>query len=239
MAKDLLVVTSFQSLDPNVDNPSVTFKFTSPDATDFATVNAVGTAISAMFNTTRSGSSGLSQYMSLVCSRATNASTHEFYDLTGHLASTSKHGSPVGIQSWTLAGIAGTPQSLPAEVAATVSYRADYGTDVEFGSHARPRARDRNRFYLGPLNITAIQDDATTHRAKFTNAFITACLVEFQGLTATIVSGATHWNIRVWSRVDAALKLPTIIYMDDDPDVQRRRSDPTPGTRLSLVTLAV
>lgn len=238
MAKDLLAIVKFASLDPLVDDPSVSLKFHSDDAADFTSVTAVSAAIATFFNGIVSGHAPC-DYISMVINRNASACTNEFYDITGHLGESAKHGAPVAMTHWTLFPVTGTPQGLPAEVSATVSYRADYGTDVEFAPGTRPRSRDRNRFYMPPLNVTAITDDSSTHRTKLNGTFITTLLTNMQTLSNTIVSGGVHWNLRVWSRMDAALKLPTTAWMDDDPDTQRRRSDPSPGSRTYVALSSV
>lgn len=168
-------------------------------------------------------------------SRTANICRVDVYDVGAHLDG-SPHGSPVASGTWTMPAALGT-DGLPAGLAAALSFRADYGTDVEFsGPRAegaggtRPRARDRGRFYLGPLVPQAITTAPSDGHVTFGSVFIDDCLADLQQVvTISETIPPDSWGLAVWSRRNASMKLVTELWMDDRPDYQRRRSDP--GTK--------
>jgi hypothetical protein len=189
------------------------------------------TAMTQFFNVAGTGGAhALSTYISPVMSRGGNAVEIELYDITGHLDGT-PHGSPIGISNFTLGSPLGGTTLLPEGVAATISFQAAYGTDVEFGPGTRPRSRDRNRVYIPALMSNAVMADPVTSRCKFTPAFITDCLAALYNLSQTHTFPPDSWNLRVWSRKNAGIKVPSEGWMDDRPDYQRRRTDQNPGSR--------
>lgn len=150
----------------------------------------------------------------------------EAYDVTAHLDG-SAAGSPVATQAYTAVAEGTLTSLVPEGVACCVSYRANYGTDVEFGTGSRPRARDRNRFYIGPLYGACLSAEATTHRAAFSTAFINVVLGALNTL-ALVNEGATPtWALRTWSRKNASTSVAQTAWIDDRPDYQRRRADPS------------
>lgn len=224
---------SFETLDPVDDNPSIGFVMDGELAAAWSDFGPVATHLEHFFNSVGTGgTNALAYYINNTISRSAGTATLTVYDITAFLDGT-PHGSPVVVNSWTLGASSGG-QSLPTGVAAAVSFRSDYGTDVEFEPGARPRARDRNRVYVGPLNFTAVQNDGSTARCELTPQFITDALAALFDLSNTVTDSAGNtWVLSVWSRKDAALKLPTLGWMDNRPDYQRRRSDPAPGTRVN------
>lgn len=237
MPKDVRARITLPSRDATVDNPSISFSFHSDAATNFANISAVTDACIAFINTAGTGgANAIANYLHRVLNTGTNLSTVEVYDITGHLDG-SPAGSPVAIVNFTL----GTPAAhagIPEGCAATVSFRADYGTDVEFGPGTRPRSRDRNRVYVGPLNNAAIVDDVTTNRTMFASAFMTDALAALFDLSDTHTSGGEDWDLVVWSRVNAGVKTPILGFMDPRVDYQRRRSDPDPTQLVSRALAA-
>lgn len=221
-------------LDGSTDPASNSLYFENDTASDFSGLAPLTTALTAFYNTTTGSMvESVASYMSSEVSPAANAAEIEYYDITSHLNG-SPAGSPVAIANFTMTPSAGS-SNFPAGVAATLSYRADYGTDVEFLPGSRPRSRDRNRIYIGPLSAGCTTPDAITKRPHFTVQFMNDLLLAFTNLSGT----HGGWNMRVWTRKGAALKLPTQAYMDNRPDYQRRRSDPTPGTKVTSVLLSV
>jgi hypothetical protein len=234
VAKVALIRSEMPSLSVVEDASSNSFVFVSDAATDFTNISAVFTQVIAFYNTVASGSGfALSHYMGLGMDRVTNHCTMLAYDITSHLAGT-PHGSPVGSTSWTL-GAAASSSVLPSGLAAAISYRADYGTDVEFAPGARPRARDRARTYLGPLNQATVGTESVTSRCILTPSFVNDCLHALAALEASIVVGSETWDLAVWSRKNASTKFVVEAYMDDRFDYQRRRSDPNPASRSTLL----
>jgi hypothetical protein len=121
---------------------------------------------------------------------------------------------------------------VPEGVAAALSFRSDYGTDVEFirdpVTHKvthRPRAMHRGRMFLGPFGTNAFGQDGTTHRTKFQAVFMSdACTALNKNLLVTD-SGSNAWHFQQWSRRSGVARDITTIWMDDRPDYQRRRTD--------------
>lgn len=178
--------------------------------------SALNTALVAFYNANHVGPGALNSYLSEALSTSSNANTISYYDLTGHLSGT-PHGSPVAVTQWTL-GATGTGTPGPNEVCMCLTAQADYGTDVEFGPGTRPRARDRSRVYIGPLEITLVTaEDTTTHA-------ITVGTSPQQSLAASgaaLLAANVGWS--VWSRRDAALKPVVSGWVDNAFDIQRRR----------------
>lgn len=178
--------------------------------------NAVGTG---MTNT-------ISAYLAASVSRAANACTAKVYDISTHLNGGPK-GSPVYVRNFTLASAALSTSGLPAGACSTLSFKGAYGTDVEFGTGARPRARDRGRLYIGPLCTSAVDTETTSNRVKLTTAYMAnlALSAEHNILNGTNGTAGHLFNWNVWSRKNAALKVVTDGWIDDRPDYQRRRED--------------
>lgn len=231
MAMTLLIKMILKSKDPDVDNPTNSFVFHSDTATDLTNINALMASVNHFYNNVGTGGTNtIASYLSAVLDASSNACSVEAYDITTHLDG-SAHGSPVALNTWTLATVGGIP-SLPEGVAATLSSRSSYGTDVEFGTGTRPRARDRNRLYIGPLAGGAITHSGTTGRCQLLPQFITDVLAAAFNLSIGFTFSGEEWVWQQWSRKNASIKIPVQLWMDDRPDYQRRRSDPTPGTRV-------
>src|SRR5579872_3176836 len=252
MTQDILMRFQVPAVDGATDGFSNSFLFESATATDYTGVGALANFALQFYNSVPAGGvNAIAHYLYQNLDRGTNHAIWNAYDVTGHLDGTS-HGGIVATGNWTLgaeAVIAGVPEG----VCACLSWKSSYGTADEFGpsgaiptppdiiadygaaathtGRTRPRARDRNRVFIGPLNYDALTDDATTKRTKLASQFITDCT---QALVA-LATGEGGYVLRVWSRRDAATKLPVEGWMDDRPDYQRRRSDPTPGTKVFVV----
>lgn len=254
MALTGLFRVSCPSLDPNRDGFSNHFVFQSPSATVWTGIGPVLSAIQGFYNTVATGAANkVANFMGPSLDAGTNHATITVYDITSHLNGVGI-GAPVSITNWTLAVGPGAT-SVPEGVAMCINYRADYGSDVEFAGttsaiptppdivsdygaatthtgRARPRSRDRNRLYLGPLNTACISNATTTNAAQFTTQAMGDCLKALSALSNTITAGTDPWNLRVWSRASASLKIPTEAWTDPRPDYQRRRSDPNPAARV-------
>lgn len=180
-------------------------------------MDALTVAVSAFYNGSHSHT-GISGFMSAAMSAASEANEISYYRIDGHLDG-SAHGAPIRTDLWTLAAPDAT--SLPDEVSAVVTYARAYGSDVEFGTHTRPRARDRGRVFVGCLGASAIDTDATTKECYLASAFITALAHAGADLiTNSAPTGA--WS--QWSRVNASVAPVTNGWVDDRPDTQRRRA---------------
>lgn len=140
-----------------------------------------------------------------------------FYNIDAHLSG-SPAGSPVAMREFpsALTGAA-SPTDLPSEVAVVLTMAADFGSDVEFGPGTRPRARDRARVFVGPLNITASETVLGIARPA---AEFRTNLAEAGARMARHVGLVDHV---VWSRRSANTKPSSNVWVDDAFDTQRRR----------------
>jgi len=200
--------------DTSVDYPSFGLTIEERGTDTSLDLSACDTAITAFVNAWASNTSfSLSGQMTI-----------EYYDVTTHLDG-SPAGSPIHLHTGSFSPGAAS-HYMPEGVTAAVSYRADYGTDVEFAPGTRPRARDRNRFYLWPITNLAMSQDAGTGRTILSNTFITTVLNAVSVNLLGIGTAPTHvGDLVVWSRKNASVKPIVDIWMDDRPDYQRRRSD--------------
>lgn len=226
------VRTTLTALDPTTDNPSFSLHFEATGANTGIDFGSLSPAIADFLNNTAGGASAApAHYLSQELSRAVGSILVECYDITAVLGGGAM-GSPVDVREFQLADLAsGNP--LPAGVACAVEYRAEYGTDVEFGPGTRPRSRDRNRFYFGPLNTNAIAYDSTSHRPFLTSQFITDISKSLHDLSELNNGEDNQCSLVVWSRKNASVKHAAWVTMDNRPDYQRRRSDPSPATRVT------
>jgi hypothetical protein len=113
---------------------------------------------------------------------------------------------------------------LPEGVAAAITMQAPYGTDVEYAPGARPRSRDRGRFYFGPLNQQCLlkeADGSSSWTIPFKNC-MTQWLKVLNAFTSTAHS--VNFLLGVWSRQNAIIKSLAEGWLDDRPDYQRRRA---------------
>lgn len=242
MAKDVLARISLAVIDPTVDPISFSFAFHSDVATDFGSAGPLQTALHNFLNQIGDITGAvhpIQYYLPPVIDGTTGHTTFTLYDITGHLDG-SPHGAPVVVWADTVAPpLASSLTPIPEGCAAAISFRSEYGTDVEYGTGGtRPRSRDRNRVYI-PINSHALSFDGTTNRAELNAQCITDMLGALHKLSETIDVSGQAWNLRVWSRKDAALKVPSESWMDNRPDYQRRRTDPAPSSRVFQVLASV
>jgi hypothetical protein len=138
-------------------------------------------------------------------------------------------GSPVQTYLKT-PGTPGTSNPLPNEVAVSLSYRAAYGTDPEHDGVQRPRAQDRGRTYIGPLQTGAIATATApngTVVAVVDPTFITRILTSFT--TLRVNAFGHQFDLSVWSRHDHQLKEAFYKAVDNSFDTQRKREVEPPG----------
>lgn len=221
----------------------------------FETLNTVsGTSVEAwvkgFFESLASGQTNpMSYYMSGDLSRAANAVEMEAYDVTNALDG-SPAGSPITTYSWTL-GAAQTVAGLPSACCAAVGLRTDYGSDIEHGAisslpsddsaqdqgapsthqgRTRPRARDRGRFYFGPLTEAC---SASIHEnGAGVNALETTFTADLKLAIASMMAvqnsgNNDQFNMVIWSRRAGTVKRATWYYVDEGFALQRRRGDTT------------
>lgn len=194
---------------------------------------ALSDILPAFVNTAPPGSStALGYYLSPSISRATNDAEVTLTDISNQLGLHEPAGSPFSIIPFTPTGTSGSG-GLPEQVCQTISFRANYGTDPEFGTHLRPRASDRNRLYFGPLSSTTIQADSETpSRIEFATTFLDNCsnsLTKLQtDLAGDTGTDSSAPSLVAWSRKEAAVK-PCVDYSQQlFPTTQRRRIDSRP-----------
>lgn len=153
----------------------------------------------------------------------------ECYDITTHLDG-GPHGSPIytGLVVGSAAPSALT--ALPAGLCVCVSYRSDFGTDLEEGpsvstiptadfaqdegapathtGRTRPKSRDRGRLYIGPLD-QGIVDSTTglTGESRPGGTFLdTLRHAAYQVIIdATLAAAGARWA--QWSRRNATVKI--------------------------------
>lgn len=228
VTSDVLVKIKIPQRDPTDDPCSIGFAFHASVGAS-ADMSAIGAAAVALFNTAPPAAvNPLSAYVGRSGDRSANVCSWAVYDIASHLDG-SPHGSPIAGGSFTLGASAGVGP-VPDGAAAAVSWRADYGADVEFAGPrgeglggTRPRARDRNRCYFGPLDALSLGVDPGTGRTKFVPPFTNDIVLAVQAFAGPL--GAPGWVLRAWSRKNKSTKPVTLIWFDDRPDYQRRRSD--------------
>lgn len=224
---------------------SMYFEATGSDANiDFGTAETPQTAIAGFFNSVTTGqTNALALYVSKAVSRGTNACSIQWTDITAHLDGTPA-GAAFRTDTFTLSA-GSTGLDLPGQVAACCAYRAAYGTDLEHGAGTvslpssesaqdqgapathlgttRPRARDRGRFFFGPVNAAAVGTNGI-----MLAQFLTDLSAALALLTTTFNSGgANQFNMVQWSRRNAQVKPIGLVYVDEGWATQRRRQDTT------------
>lgn len=164
-------------------------------------------------------------------SRVSNASELVLYDIANALGLGELAGSPYDVTPFTLAASDGF-QGLPEQVCQTVSWRAEYGSDAEFGTHTRPRANDRNRMFLGPLSVATITSDTEMpSRIEFTTAFLGHVHEAFVTTMASLstATATDHFVLQAWSREKAEVKPAEEFSEQLYPTTQRRRLSSRPN----------
>lgn len=219
----LAVVTINKRSDIPKDAVQNQFAFSfagTPGESDFTTLT---TYISSFYDECTGPSSS---WLAACIATGTAAHDIEYFDLTGHLDG-SPHGVPIITQHFTITN-SNTTFSLPNEVAVCLSFRAAYGSDVEFGGGGtRPRSSDRGRVFIGPLGDVSLPA-TSTKEARVWEDFREAVVA---GAEVLIDAAADDWTWCVWSRTDEALKPVVAGWVDDAFDTQRRRGvEPTERT---------
>jgi hypothetical protein len=190
--------------------------------TDFGNL---ATDVAGFYNTmVVATGSNVATFLGNQFSRATNLSAVDVYDIDT-ANPRDYYGTPVATGTFTLAAAGTGTLSLPNEVAATVSFRADYGGDPEHGMGTRPRADDRGRVYIGPLlqNALAMVTLPTGQKLPTLEpSFMSTCL---GALTTMANQSFVHkFRFSTWSRKTQAFKEVVSKAMNNDPDTQQRRS---------------
>jgi len=243
MPAALLFKTVIQSKDASLDPAGCDFVYYQPTISTVTALlaNDVSVGINHFYNVLQTGAtSAVCQYLgpSLDISRGLGWTA---YDITAHLNG-SPHGAPIASGNYSIPSVGTSTTVIPEGVAACLSYRGNYGTDVEFlrdpVTHkitARPRARHRGRIYLGPLDQIAFQQDSTTKRGRLKTLFMTDIMAQLQGAISITDSASNKWQLWHWSKKNASVEPIVQAWVDDRPDYQRRRSDQS--TTRSTVTI--
>lgn len=229
-----LIEASMQSTDTTLDGFSNQFVYTSvaSGAINVATAQDIIAIVNGFYQQRATGAtSAIGLHLSP--SLNTNAGIeYKAYDITGKLSQGQLHGAPITQlnKPWTIGSLSAS-SFFPEGVAACISFRRDYGTDVEFIRGpggvvtGRPRQSDRGRMYVGPLNSAVMTGDGTTLRCKFTPGFVTDCLAAFDFASTVVATDSTTWHLSQWSKKKGNVADIVATWMDDRPDYQRRRAD--------------
>lgn len=199
------------------------FAFICPSGPTSTEYNAIATGLEAFYNSAPTGGTfAIGKYMGGQLSRSIKPVVR-CYDITGKEAGgpLNPMGSPAQVQDFL--GTLTVPISsnnLPAEVAIAITLQAAYGTDVEFGGGTRPRARDRGRVYIGPLTNGVFATDGTTGQVTV-DPVVQDNFARAAKDLGLMAGGPV---LAVWSRANASLKNVSNVWVDNDFDVQRRRS---------------
>lgn len=112
-----------------------------------------------------------------------------------------------------LFGATSTAQTsaLPREVSACLSFHGDYVSGF-------PQSRRRGRIYFGPLSSPVIQGTTGKLTTTLCNAMATA-----GGDLLTASNSASDWAWVVYSQVGSTAYPVVDGWVDDEPDIQRRR----------------
>jgi hypothetical protein len=132
-------------------------------------------------------------------------------------------GSPVHVVPFAVGpGAAGT--TWPNDTAVCVSIRGGYGTDPEHSGSTRPRASDRGRFFLGPLNSTAGDSTFAPDGTSFmvVSAAMITHISQLLPLFFTQLTTA-NWVWCVWSRKEQLFKDVQYWCVNNDLDTVRKR----------------
>lgn len=216
---------------------SNTFAFAT-NTDDNAGLQAVADAVTDFYTALRSNGRAIVDDFSDVVSNAANAARVDLYDLTGHQDGTPT-GSPIWTKTWTVPDTQGTAAGLPAEMCAVISYSAagSLNAPVEGGLQAiptprsavrmgapvthqgtiRPRQRLRGRLYIGPLRQASVAADSQGEVQLTGEVMATLS----QAALALINLASAEWQ--QWSRREALMLPVTAAWVDNEPDVQRRR----------------
>jgi hypothetical protein len=231
------------------DTASIGMTFLATGSATGLDLGDISTLIQNFFNTPAAGQTNpLANYISGDVSRDALACLITYTDVTAHLDG-SNAGGPIATVPWTLSAATSTV-SLPAQCAAVCSYRAAYGTDIEHGvsgplptpdravdegapaTHigtSRPRASDRGRFYLGPLNLETLASNFNAGdnvAGVLAPAFVSDLTHALTALVSTQQPvQPDQFNLVVWSRKNAIVKQIAYIALDAALAVIRKRAD--------------
>lgn len=201
------------------DNVINSFTFDTNDPADATIFDEIRDALEEFYTATSDVVLvAVGRYINSSISRS-SAPIVRMYDVSAHLGG-GPAGSPVGTRAFSAAlPNSATETGLPNECAICLTMAADFGSDVEFGPGTRPRARDRARVYIGPLNGTAAQTTLGITKPDVD------CRTNIAESGARLARRLSTANVVVWSRAAASTKPVTHVWVDDAFDTQRRRGE--------------
>lgn len=170
-------------------------------------------------NVVTGATANVGYYLSNAIKRTADAHLIQFYEMPGSRG-------PLGVavdERATSMYNGGAGTEIPAEVAMCLSFHGAYDAVAEHGTAgARPKARWRNRVFLGPLTTQSIATDGTTKEVRVSNTaaddVTKACKHEL--LEHMLTSG---WQWEVFSPTDWAWHDVVGGWCDNAYDTQRRR----------------
>lgn len=204
-----------------------TFTFLTPGGdVAFADQQAIRVALDRFYTgISEENVNSLSKYMGYQLSR-TVAPVLRIYDVTAKLNG-DPAGSPIYVTPMAQLQTELDSNPLPTEMCLAMSFRSDYGPDVEFLPGQRPRSRDRGRIFLGPFQQGEVVVGSGSRPVPST----TLVNVINNCGHALMTDPTVDWV--VWSRAKASVASVIEVSVDDAWDVQRSR-----GERPAARTLA-
>lgn len=191
----------------------------SPDLGPQGSYSAIASAFINVYN---NATQGLGILMSACASRGATDSEVAIFPIT---LGTNVLGQPLYAQNFQLQPMSGSPTPLPVECAVVLSMRADYGADEEYGTRTRPRASDRGRTYLGPFNSNhVVLDSSNPPRAIVDTVLVNTIEQALSNLVVAL--SPLSMILTVWSRKEAATKAVADYAVNNEWDMQTRRSEP-------------
>lgn len=197
--------------------------------------------VEEFYNTTAAGAANpVNKYIAQQVERTAQACTMDVYDITDHLTPVvgQGFGSPVYTATWTMGGAPGN-NAVPGELAICLSLQADV-TNVPQeggGGTTRPAARRRGRIYIGPADTAVAFSVGTKGEARVAAAArtdITQAALALMNHHLDPSPNGFAWS--VWSRADGQSRAALTAWVDDAPDIIRKRGV-SPTTR-TIVTRA-
>lgn len=162
---------------------------------------------------------GVSSFFSQALSRAVDGASITWYDLSDPIPR-----APRYYYEFNLNAAIDTSQSIPAELAVCLSFRGSLtGIGEGIGESVHPRARRRNRVYLGPLNNYAIDGVRPNNEAVVSGDFRDIISEAAGILHANCSASGRPWVVH--SPTDDNVHSIVEWWIDDAFDVQRRRGN--------------
>jgi len=221
----LAVVTLLHESGLPIDSDVNTFVFTSTETDPVVmadNLDGAGTtgALQRFYNHA-AGANSIADHLSSVIHRGDDTCTIEYYDITGHLDG-SDHGSPVKVTNWSMTAASADHNDTPAECGVVMTILgAGRATAPVVSGGTHPKARHTGRVYLGPTN-NGCWDLLSGEVRVAENVQLDITAAGSQLLTDVAgIATATLWV--VWSRAGNSVDTVVGGFVDNAPDIQRRR----------------